>query len=311
MSSRPYKTPPIRCRAPCITRGLSTAWRIGRPPSISCPLHRLPHIFAAQVGPAAAAWRVSIGTRGVGTVRGRQAVLAAMATLTVAAAASWLPATADRLAVAEADLARTALTPPATSPAVEASALGATASYLFALADAVQRQGDAAATAFARAWGYLSPSWRQSTGFAAFVRSWSSVRQLQVLAVLPAGAGSEPGTARTFAEVRCWQLIGERPAVVFRYAFFTAAPGTAGYQLTAARWVDEQPPDMVSTPSPEEVALQTVRVPGERWQAGQAQAGTAPHTVQVALSDQSRHRVLTVVLYQLVNGQWVVLRRLP
>jgi hypothetical protein len=199
----------------------------------------------------------------------RRRLLAAAATLGLAAAASWLPArlgarsgavragSTVALPPGDADLARPALPQPQAWSARPESALAAVAAFVWSLAAAVAGNpapappapgartagaatplppaGDAVAESFARAYAHLSPAWRGRLPFAAFLREWAEVRRLEPLAILPAGTvPGEPRAGVVFVEARL--LLGgpgaARPtAVQFVSGFYVASPDAGVYRI--------------------------------------------------------------------------------
>ncbi len=258
----------------------------------------------------------------------------AAAVLVLFVVASWLPARAahgtDAASGPNVDLSRPALPAPRVSPAVPPNGLAATRDYLFALAEAVVSQvpssssksssaseaqdavlSGLAGAAFVRAYGYLDQAWRSRVPFSMFTGQWSGVRRMDVLAVLPAGSPSGARTAqRAFAEVRLFADT-PRPVIVLAYGTFLAAPERGGYFLTSGSLHDEPHlPSGTNPPSPSAVAQAVVAAanPGTEPTAGLARSGAQPHTVTVTVSIGPTTAPTIVQLYQLVNGQWVVIQ---
>ncbi len=258
---------------------------------------------------------------------------AAGATLLLLGAASWLPALAARRPAAAAafgDLARPALSVPSSLPAVAGSALGAVTGLYFSLAAAVtarqtataRPQGEAEPPAvsedFARAYAHLAGSWRSQLPFAAFVRSWSATRGLDLLAALPAGApAGEPFARRVFVEIRTLTWVGgaaPHMALGYAYAFCVAEVETQGWLVRSAQLTPENfgaaPSGQVPQAEAEAAAVAAAR------HAGRSTGDLSPRVGKAVA--QSEHRLTvpvrvgedlyTVILYQLVDGSWVVLQ---
>ncbi len=254
-------------------------------------------------------------------------LLGAGGVLALIAGASWLPVRAVHLLPASAPpvagLARAALAPPESWPAAASDPVQAVRAFFWSLGAAVAGQygapaqpGSTAAGPFARAYAYLSPAWQDRQSFAEFLRHWGGVRHLDLLAALPAGNAAGQSAARIFVEVR--QLSAGAEGAVplclcFAYGFFSVGPSQHGYRLDGGRLTPE---DFGTSPAqrrpPADLAAAAAKaMAADRGWSGQPSASVRltpqPHHQASAAVDVGDHRV-TVQLYELASGTWIVLR---
>ena len=255
-------------------------------------------------------------------------LMGAAVVLAVLAGASWLPAPADHALPAStaptAGWARPAMEPPTTWPVAATDPVQAVRGFFWSLGIAVAGQhgsrllpGTASEGLFSRAYAYLAPGWQQRLPFADFLRRWSLVRHLDLLAVLPAGAATDgPSHARVFVEVRQLSADGDGATplcLCFAYAFFTTSATPHGVRLSAGQLTPEdfapapagaQTADAAATAAARSVAA------ARGWSGGPSGAvrlTPRPHhqaTADVAIGDHA----VTVHLYELASGAWIVLR---
>lgn len=280
----------------------------------------------------------------------RRRALAAAATVGLAAAASWLPAALGRrsgailagstavLPPGGADLARAALPTPPSWSTQPLSAQAAVSALIWSLASAVAgspppeapagsgpeagaaappASGDAVSGAFARAYAYLAPSWRGKLPFADFQRAWADVRQLEPLAILPAGAPpGEPRAGVVFVEARL--LLGgpglpHGTAVQFAAGFYVAAPDGGIYRVDSGGLRPESFSAEAAAPGgAERAATAAARALARRLgRPGAGDAATVRVTPGAAHQASAAVRLgpesYTVRLYQAVDGAWVAL----
>lgn len=244
------------------------------------------------------------------------------------------------------DLARPALPVPDVLPAAAPGPLPAVSGFFWALSAAVTGQGVAGAAApaprseaagrpaseqggpqpaapgteaFARAYSYLAQSWQNTLPFSAFVQGWAQTRALDLLAAIPAGPpAGDPSAERVFVEVRTLAEIGgETPHAVLGYAagFYTAEPGPRGWHLRGGGLTPETFPLHRAGRSAGPDPVAAAAAGNLARQAGRPGAGSVP-SVRVTAGPDHRasaavrlgNETYTVLLYELVDGQWVALR---
>lgn len=255
-------------------------------------------------------------------------LLGAGVVLAILAAASWLPVPAGHALPASTppatSLARPALAPPPSWPVAAPDPVQAVQAFFWSLGIAVAGQHGApakvdAATAgpFARAYTYLSPQWQARQAFAEFLRQWTPVQHLDLLATVPAGtAGGGSTTSRVFVEVRELSAgaDGATPlCLCFAYGFFTAVATSHGFRLSGGRLIPEDfTPTLVGNRSAGAAATAAAKaVAAARGWSGPPSASVRltpqPHhqaTASVAIS----HHAVTVHLYELASGDWIAVR---
>lgn len=266
----------------------------------------------------------------------RRTAAAAAGALLLLGAASWLPAHASGPAggpTAAADLARPALPPPAARPFPAPGAVAAVSGFFWSLSAAVAggrtaprsasaagaAAGPPATEALAQAYAYLAPSWRAAEPFANFTRRWSGTRALDLLAALPAGPPpGDPRAERIFVEVRTLTEVGNgdaRAALEFASGFYTAEPSPQGWLLRAGQLRPEafglglaaggEGPSAAAVAAARTLA-RSLGLPGARAAAQVHLTSGTPGRANAGV--RLGADTFTVSLYQLVDGQWVVLR---
>ncbi len=259
-------------------------------------------------------------------------VVAALGTLALLAAASWLPARAAEHGVPPGytpDLARPELTAPQDLPAAPVSPVSTVSTFFWHLAHGVAALGapppqegplpsSGLPAAFSRAYTLLAPNWQAEQPFAAFLRHWGQLARLEPLAVLAAAPpAGQPSVARVFVEVRTLSRPREgckTACLGFGYGFFTvvSVPGS-GWRLSGGGLQAE---DLGARgPDPRRIALNAARSLASRTPGGQA-ASQAQGSVNLTMGPEHQATVRVVLgpqtyrvaLYQLVDGGWVALR---